>query len=92
MRVNIRYINSTRGTFENVPLVEFMYFVGCTSGGDYAACISTHATGESYRRYLLRYLCDVFPVLINSLACCFVWLVGVFTVCIFWAVFIAANA
>ena len=48
--------------------------------------------GESYRRSLLLYLCDVFSVLINSLVCWFGWLVGVFTVCIFWAVFIAANA
>ena len=47
---------------------------------------------ESYRRSLLLYLCDVFPVLINSLVCWLVWLVGMFTVCIFWAVFIAANA
>ena len=46
---------------EDVPLVEFMYFV------------FTRMPGESYRRRLrsLLYLCDVFRALINSLSCWF---------------------
>ena len=46
--------------FEAVPLVAFVYLV------------FTRMPGESYRRRLrslLLSLCDVFPALINSLAC-----------------------
>ena len=57
-------------TFEDVPLVEFMYLV------------FTRMPGESYRRRLgslLLYLCCVFRALINSLVylCfCFVFVFG----------------
>ena len=46
---------------EDVPLVEFMYFV------------LIRMPGESYRRRLrslLLYLCQVFRALINSFVCC----------------------
>ena len=46
--------------FEDVPLVEFMYFV------------FTRMHGESYcrrLRYLLLCLCGIFEMLINSLVC-----------------------
>ena len=55
-----RYINFSVHPTEDVPLVELM-------------CLAfTRMPGESYRRRLgslLLYLCDVFRVLINSLAC-----------------------
>ena len=63
-----------------VPLVEIMHLV------------FPRMPGESHRRPLLLHLCYVLRALINSLVCWFVWLVGVFTVCIFWVVFIAASA
>ena len=54
-----RRIN-TQGSYEDVPLVEFMYLV------------FTRMPGESYLRRLrslLSCLCDVFRALINSLVC-----------------------
>ena len=46
--------------FEDVPMVEFMYFV------------FTRMPGKGYRRRprFLLCLCDVFRALINSLVCC----------------------
>ena len=52
--------NATSARIEDVPLVEFMYFV------------FTRMPGESYRSRLwslLLYLRYVFPALINSLVC-----------------------
>ena len=66
MRVNTRYVNSTRDSAslhrqeQDVPLVEFMYLV------------FTRMPGKSYRRRLrslLLYLCYVFLTLINSFVC-----------------------
>ena len=51
---------NTKGNYEDVPLVEFMYLV------------FTRMPGESYLRRLrslLLCLCDVFLALINSLVC-----------------------
>ena len=59
MRVNTRYINSTRGTPR-----------GRNSGGVYVPCIYMHAWRELS---LLLCLYDVFRAIINSLVCWFYW-------------------
>ena len=70
MYVNIRYINSTRGISEAVPLVGFMYLV------------FTCMPDESYHRQLWSWslcLCDVVQELINSLICWFTTHLGWFS-------------
>ena len=57
-----RELISAQNTYEDVPLVEFMYLV------------FTHKPGESYCRWLrslLLYLCYIFCTMINSLVCWF---------------------
>ena len=65
MRVNTRYINSTRGTASKssgyTSLVELMYFV--------FTCMPGKSNWRQLR-FLLLCLCDIFQALINSLVKC----------------------
>ena len=83
MRVNTRYVNSTRGTSpnEDVLLVDlriYLWWSLCTLEDvplvKFMYLAFTRMPGESYRRRLgslLLYLCYVFRALINSLVCWF---------------------